>query len=475
MAIKLFHLLVFRFYHLEIMFQRNLKVLLISGFLLLAISCQRAVFEKETVAPASLKDVSALKMNFRLEMDVPAPPETNLQNPAEEKNAAVQTDFDQNRAQEALEKTLTSPNKQRILAIYRKLGDTSAEYRLDMYSPDGKLLRKITPNGMAVHFPDTIVWSPDGNNVAFVAMTRLNSGAVAPEGVPTPPSVDSNINTNTATNVDTNANIEANVNTAPVTPATIADAPSNILTLRTEQIYTANADGGDLKLLTQNEGLIYFYFVWSPDSSALVALAATWKEWQYGQYQADLRGEIFAPVGRPRLIEKTGRMRLLDDNLAVVQPVWSPDSAKIALAFDKEVRIYDAIGDTPTQAAIPLRNPLLMSSKNYDEDLQKKELETANSNTNANVNSNTNTNANVNANSNANVQPTPSVSQDVNTLPDENSLVSFNPIVQLEWTEDKMLYLQTGYIKDMKDAANSARSYLRWHRLLLSPQAVKVN
>lgn len=442
---------------------------------MLTVSCERAVFDKDTVAPASLKDVPALKMNFRFEMDVPAPPETNTQNTAEEKNAAVQADFDRNRTPEALEKTLTSPDKQRVLAIYRKLGDTSAEYRLDMYSPDGKLLRKITPNGMAVHFPDTIIWSPDSTSVAFVAMTRNNSGAVTPEGAPTPPSVETNtnVNTNTAANTDANANFDTNINTAPPTTPTVADAPANVLTLRTEQIYTANADGGDLKLLTQNEGLIYFYFVWAPDSSALAALAATWKEWQYGQYQADLRGEIFMPTGRPRLIEKNGRLRLLDDNTTMVQPVWSPDSAKIALAYDKEIRIYDAIGDAPTQAAIPLRNPLLISSKNYDADLQKKEQQTANSNTNANVNSNTNTSANANANSNA--QPTPAIPQDVNTLPDENSLVSFNPIVQLEWTEDKMLYLQTGYIKEMKDAANSARSYLRWHRLLLSPQAVKVN
>lgn len=460
------------------MFRRNLKTFLVTGLLLFTVSCERAVFNKDTVAPASLKDVPALKMNFRFETDVPAPTETNTQNTTEEKNAAVQADFDQNRAPEVLEKTLTSPDKQRVLAIYRKLGDTSAEYRLDMYSPDGKLLRKITPNGMAMHFPDIIVWSPDGTNVAFVGMTRNSSGAVTPEGAPTPPSVETNtntaVNTNTATNTDANANLDTNVNTAPQITPTVADAATNVLTLRTEQIYICNADGGDLKLLTQNEGLIYFYFIWAPNSSALVALASTWKEWQYGQYQADLRGEIYTPSGRPRLIEKTGRIRLLDDNPTTVQPVWSPDSAKVALAYDKEVRIYDAVGDAPTQAAIPLRNALLMSSKTYDENLQKKEQESA-ANSNANTNANSNSNVNANSNTNANAAPTPTVPTDVSTLPDENSLVSFNPIVQLEWTEDKMLYIQTGYIKEMKDAANSARSYLRWHRLILSPQAVKVN
>lgn len=453
------------------MFQKNSKIFLLFAFLILTISCQRTVTETDTVTANSLKGVPALKMNFRFEMDVPAPPETNSQNTVEEKNAAIQADFDQNRPQETLEKTLTSPDKQRILAIYRKISDTPNEYRLDMYAADGKMLRKITPNGMAVHFPDIIVWSPDGANVAFVAMTRLNQGSATPESAPTPPSVDSNTNAAANTDANVDANMDANTNPTPVPTSTAAEASANVLTLRTEQIYICNADGGDLKLLTQNEGLIYFYFLWSPDSSALVALAATWKEWQFSQYQADMRGEIFTPIGRPRLIEKTGRMRLLDDNLTAVQPVWSPDSAKIALAFDKEVRIYDAVGDAPTQAAIPLRNPLLISSKTYDENLQKQEQESANSN--ANVNSNAN--ANTNVNSNANAAPTPSVPQDVKTLPDENSLVSFNPIIQLEWTEEKMLYIQTGYVKEMKDTANSARSYLRWHRLLLSPQAVKVN
>jgi len=457
------------------MFQRNSKIFLLVSLLLISAACQRTAFEKDTVAPASLRDVPALKMNFRFETDVPAPPEPNQQNPMEEKSNAVQADFDQTRPQEILEKTISSPDKQGVLAVYRKAGDQSSEFRLDMYAADGRLLRKITPNGMAVHFPDTIVWSPDGSNVAFVAVTRLNQTA-APNGT----DANANVNTNTTANIETNINTDANTNAAPVAaPTQAAEPSSNVLTFRTEQIYIANADGGDLKLLTQNEGLIYFYFIWSPDGSALAALAATWKEWQFMQYQTDMRGEIFVPMGRPRLVEKNGRERRLDDNLTVVQPVWSPDSAKVAIAYDKEIRIYDAISDAPTQAAIPLRNPLLISSKTFDEELRRKTEAEANSNidANANSNANVNVNSNVNAgNNNANVtQNSPAASPDVNALPDESTLVSFNPIVQLEWTEDKMLYLQTGYIKEMKDTANSARSYLRWHRLLFSPQAVKIN
>ncbi len=152
----------------------------------------------------------------------------------------------------------------------------------------------------------------------------------------------------------------------------------------------------------------------------------------------------------------------------MVRPVWSPDSAKIAVAFDKQVRIYDAIGDAPTQAAIPLRNQLLISSKAFDEEAQRRE-ESANTNTNSNAQ--INSNANQSANSNANT----TVNQPLGTLPDENMLVSFNPIINLEWTQDSMLYLQTGYIKQMKNETDSARSYLRWHRLIFSPQAAVIN
>ncbi|HEY0050770.1 MAG TPA: hypothetical protein VGB68_15870 [Pyrinomonadaceae bacterium] len=420
------------------------KILFVVSLALLA-ACQRNIFQSPTVAPATLRDVPALKLNFRFEPDVPPPSATSQTQASEERVQSVQTDFDTNRQQEVLDKTLVSPDKNRVLAVYHKTEDLQAEFRLDMYSADGRLLRKITPNGMAVHFPDTIVWSPDSTNVAFVGMIRVgNQASASPGGAPTPavaePTPDADANTNVDAETDANAN--ANVAVPAVTP----EPPASVLTFRTEQIYLCNADGGDLKPITQNEGLIYFYFAWSPDSAALATLAATIREWQFGQIQADQRMEMFTPSGRPRLVEKTGRIRLLDDNLTKVQPVWSPDSAKVAVAFEKDVRIYDAIGDAPTQAAIPLKNPLLLSSQKFDNELRMKEQ-------------------------GGNVQAT-NANAEINTLPDENMLVSFNPITELEWTEPAMLYLQTGYIREMKNTADSARSYLRWHRLVFSPQAI---
>ncbi len=459
------------------MFQKNFTKLILIAFVFSALGCQRTIFQSPTVAPATLRDVPAIKLNFRFETDVPAPtvpPNKTAQ--SEERNAAVQNDFDQNRTQELLDKTIVSPDRKRVLVVYHRVEDLPSEFRLDMYLPDGKLLRKITPDTMAVHFADTIVWSSDSANVAFVAMVRIGGGQPNTSVTPSPtpaqtlenaanssesPELNADANTN-ATNADANAVV------SPVPTATVDEAAKNVFTFRTEQLYACNAEGGELKAITQNEGLIYFYFVWSPDGSSLAALAETFQEWNYTKAQADAKGEIFLPAGRLRLVEKTGRERRLDDNLTTVRPVWSPDSAKVAVAFNTQVRIYDAIGDAPTQAAIPLRNQLLISSKAYDEEAQHRE-ESANINTNINSNVlSTNSNANQAANTNANT----TINQPLGTLPDENMLVSFNPIINLEWTEDKMLYLQTGYVKEYKNEGDSRHSYLRWHRLIFSPQAI---
>lgn len=433
------------------MYNRYLKIFLSILCFLNLTGCQRSIFQSPTVSPTTMRDVPAQRLNFRFEADVP-PPEIKETAQIEERNAAIQNDFDQNRPQQILAKTITSPNKQRVLAVYQRIEDNPLQFRLDMFAPDGRLIRKITPDGMAVHFPDTIVWSPDSGTVAFVATVRTSAEeATMPGATPNP---DANANTAQDSEIDTETDTNTEnteTNTAPPQATPAAEEPKPVLTFRTDQIYLVNSEGVDLKPVTQNEGLIYFYYAWSPDSSALAALAATFREWEYLKYQAGLKQEAFLPMGRPRVVEKTGRERRLDDNLTKVRPEWSPDSAKVAVAFDKQIRIYDAIGETPTQAAIQLRNELLISSKKYDEELIRKDQGDANTQING-------------ANTAAN--------RTVSTLPDESTLVSFNPIIYLEWAQDNMLYLQTGYIKEMQNPADSARSYLRWHRLILSPQAV---
>ena len=413
-------------------------VLLLSG-------CERNIFQQAPTAPPPMNAVPAVRLNFRYEPDVPAP-SGDAKAAAEERNAAVQADFDAARPQEMLDRTLVSPDKKHVLAAYHRVTDAPAEYRLDMYSPEGKLLKKLTSDTMAVHFPDTIVWSPDSSSLAFVAMIRAPQIETATTTA-TPPALSSPA-ANTATG-------DANVETESPTPIPLPTplAPTGILTFRTEQIYTCAADGTGVKALTENEGLIYFYYAWSPDGSMLAALAATAREWKILEIQAGSKGEIMVPQGRPRIIEKNGRERRLDDNLTAVKPVWSPDSAKVAAAFDTQVRVYDANGNNPTQAAIPLRNQLLISSQAYDRDQQQK-LQASNANTDANVAANTE-------------QPT---DQPISTLPDEKTLVSYNPIVEIAWTADDLIYLQTAYIKRMKNEADSVRSFSRWHRLVLTSQ-----
>ncbi|MEP7214307.1 MAG: hypothetical protein ABI791_14605 [Acidobacteriota bacterium] len=420
------------------------------------VGCNRGPTTTTTgTLPSSMKEIPAARLNYRYEADVPPPPAAATAN-SQERNAAVQADFDQNRPQELLDKTIASPDGKRVLAVYHRVADVPAEFRLDMYTAEGKILRKVTADTMAVHFPDTIVWSPNSENVAFVAMLR--SPQVSAEGDAVPAAgVNANINSVPSTEpvdaniADTNSAppAEANVQPPQATPA----PPSGVLTFRTEQIYLASGDGDSVKPITQNEGLIYFYYVWSPDSSMLAAMAATTREWQLLQAGADSRGEQFVPVGRPRIVEKNGRERRLDDNLTPVQPVWSPDSSKVAVGYDKQVRVYDAVGNAPTQAAIPLRNNLLISSAAYDREQSKKLQET-------------------NVPADANVQPTPAAAapEAPTTLPDENTLVSFNPIVALAWPSDDLLYFQTAFIKRMKNEADSAMSFQRWHRLVFTPQ-----
>ncbi len=457
-------------------YRNSAKIILIAVVSFILTACPKTAVKKGETPIAPLAEVPAQLLNYRFEADVPAPSEEKKAE-GNERNPAIQADFDQNRPQEILNKTLTSPNKQRVLAIYHKIGDLTSEFRLDMYSADGKLLNKITHEEMAVHFADTVVWSPDSANVAFVAMVRGGRTDQIPgkEG----DNKDSNTNT-TAELVDTDENRNSTSGTNTNSAAANTDvntstaAPENtVITFRTEQIYISNADGVELTPLTQNEGLIYFYFVWSPNSEALAALATPITEWRIRQQRMTTAGYLFVPQGRPRLVEKTGRERLLDDFPTYVRPVWSPDSAKVAVAFNKQIRIYDAGGERPTQAAIPLRNDLLISSRTYDAKLTDEEkniANTANGNSNANgekkpsaPNANTNTNANL-----ADNQPQ-------SALPDPNTLVSFNPIITLEWTQPDLLYLQTGFVREMQEQTESVKSYLRWHRLILSSQVANIN
>lgn len=409
-------------------FPKNNLIFAVLFFAIFAVSCSQPEATKQIVRPSSLRDVPAQRLGYRYEADVPAPPDA-VQINQQQKLTAIQADFDQNRPLDTLYKTVLSPDKQRVLAIFNRATDEKQEYRMDLYDAGGKLIRQITPEGLSLVFPDIVSWSPNSETVAFSGSRRVsaNSEEIVQEAPP-PPSLD-----------------EGNQNTAS-TDSPLPDASPQfsapIMTFRTEQIYLTNREGADLKPLTQKEGLIYFYFTWSPDGAMLAALAVKENEWQMMETQAASRGEKLRPLGRPRLLEKNGRERLLDDNLSDVHPVFSPDSSKAAIAYRTDVRIYDAIGNQPSSAAIPLQVQLLTSSQTFDERQKGQTGQTNNA--------------------------------PVTSLPSAQPPASFNPIVALRWSQDDALYLQTGYVKDFANG-ELVRSFMRWHKLNLSPQGAVLN
>src|SRR5258705_9038074 len=129
----------------------TLSILLITIFAL-CVACARSNIELPGATPTSLNQVPSVRLNYRYEPDVP-PPDAPKDAAREERNAAVQNDFDASRPQEVLDKTLASPDAKRVLAVYHKAGDMQLEFRLDMYTGDGRILKKITADVMAVHFP----------------------------------------------------------------------------------------------------------------------------------------------------------------------------------------------------------------------------------------------------------------------------------------------------------------------------------
>lgn len=371
-------------------------------------SCRRDS-DPQGLRPRQLRDVPAGKLAFKFSADVDPP--SGL--PGEENKSipAIQDDFDARRKDEALLRTVASPDGQRALALYGAADDSNTTtFRIDLYSADGNFIRNITPPNLAVVFQDSVVWTRDSNYIAFVA--RRNA---QPDASPTP--------------VETQPE-PLLPSASPTQMPTIAPAFAPLQVFATEQVYVCNRDGYDLRPLTTRDGLIYFGLSWAPDSSALVALACKESEWSQRE------NEFKTPAGRPRLIQLNGQERLLDDQLAEVPPVWAPDSSKVATAFEVSIGIYDAANKAPTQARIALREQLLTASASFDEKSAGKKKEQAN---------------------NSNAAPT-----------SEGLPVSFNPVVRLEWPMPEKLYVETAYVTLRSELI---KTFSRWHLLTLSPQA----
>ena len=377
--------------------------------LIFVVGC-KTVVDRQNVTPRVLRDVPARNLAYRLSPDV-TPPSSDIDDTLD-KQGAVANDFSTKRKDEALLRTVVSPDGRRVLALYGTADEPGSTFRIDLYNSDGQFLRNLIPLDLACVFPETVTWSPDGGYINFIAHKR-----VMPSPSPTPPNEP-----------------EPTPGGSPEPSPSVAPLFAPVASFSTEQIYICNRDGYDLKPLTSREGLIYFYFVWAPDGHAMAALACKEDEWNARERQYKL------PAGRPRVIAPDGTERLLDDALTDALPVWSPDGSKIATAFDTDVAIYDAAGKTPTQARLPLGDQLLTASVAYDQ----KTTVTKAENSNANAGNQT-------------ARSAPSVP------------ASFNPIVRLDWRRPETLYFQTAYVRLMPN--ETINTFQRWHQLTISAQA----
>jgi hypothetical protein len=389
----------------------TLLITVISGVVACS-ACSSILDKQRDVRPLVLRDVPASRLAYRFEADL-TPPNSIVNEDTHEKIEAIQIDFDTRRQNDALLRTVRSPDGQRALVLYGTEGEPSPAFRIDLYSSDGNFLRNMTPPDLSCVFPETVSWSPDGNFITFIAHK-----SVKPTPTPTPPGAS-----------------PPDLDPSPLPSVAPAFAPVSVF--NTEQIYICDRDGYDLKPLTSREGLIYFYSAWSPDNQAVVAMACRESEWDEREREHKL------PTGRPRLITLDGKERLLDDGLTEALPVWSPDASKVATAFDTDLMIYDAGGAKPTQARIRLRETLLAASRVYEEKTSgTNNLSTGNGNDSQAGSSNT---------------APPSIP------------ASFNPIVRLEWTTPETLYFQTAYVRLFSN--EPINTFQRWHLLTLSAQA----
>jgi hypothetical protein len=386
-------------------------IITLLAILIAALASCDSVTQRQDVRPLVLRDVPAQRLGYRFEADITPPAEIKTED-ANDKIEAIQIDFSTRRQNDALLRTVRSPDGQRALVLYGTEDAPSQAFQIDLYSADGKFLRNLTPPDLSCVFSETVSWSPDGNFLTFIAHK-----AVKPTPTPTP----------------LGATLPETAEASPL--PSIAPAFPAVALFNTEQIYICNRDGYDLKPLTAREGLIYFCASWAPDNHALVALACKEGEWDAREREFKL------PAGRPRLITLDGKERLLDDELTEALPVWCPDSSKVATAFETDVRVYDAATSKPTQARIRLGDALIAASRVYE----KK-------------------NAGANKSRDKNENKAKESVTAASSIP-----ASFNPIIRLEWLSSDKLFLQTAYVRLIPNEPIS--TFQRWHLLLLSPQA----
>ncbi|PYS68450.1 MAG: hypothetical protein DMF69_20180, partial [Acidobacteria bacterium] len=85
--------------------------------LVFVVSCKSVIDRQENVRPRILRDVPAQNLAYKLQPDV-SPPSDLKSDDLADKFAAVQNDFINKRKDDALLRTVVSPDGRRVLAVY---------------------------------------------------------------------------------------------------------------------------------------------------------------------------------------------------------------------------------------------------------------------------------------------------------------------------------------------------------------------
>ena len=189
--------------------------------LIAALTGCQAITDRQDVRPLVLRDVPAQRLAYRFEADIGIPAE--LQAKKKKKLASIQADFAARRTNDALLRTVASPDGQRALALYGTEDESGPAFRIDLYASDGRFLKNLIPPTLSCVFPETVAWTSDGNFITFIAHK-----SVKPAPTPTPP-------------IDLSPEPEA----SPLPSPSVAPTFPAVAAFTTEQIYICNRDGYD--------------------------------------------------------------------------------------------------------------------------------------------------------------------------------------------------------------------------------------
>src|ERR1044071_7658431 len=107
--------------------------------LCLFVAC-RSVIDRQDVRPRVLRDVPARNLAYRLTPDT-SPPSTEVED--FDKFPAIANIFAAKRTDEALIRTVTSPDGRRVLALYGGADDPGSTFRIDLYNFDREFLATL--------------------------------------------------------------------------------------------------------------------------------------------------------------------------------------------------------------------------------------------------------------------------------------------------------------------------------------------